>query len=715
MNKKLFLVLVTSLLLVGCERKTQDSSPTSNDNVSQSITSNNNTSNNVISSNQNSTIISSSDEQSYSSKETQSEESLASSSTIVSSVSSVDSSSNSYYHSSSVVESSLDNSSIISNSSVVSSSNNSSSSSSVNSSISSVSSSSSSVTSSSNSSSSSSSVNSSISSVSSSSSSVTSSSNSSSSSSSVNSSISSVSSSSSNVSSSIISSSSNSNSSNSSTTSSTISSSVINSSSSNIYNGTYYNSISNHLTGSSLQSSLQKLLESTHDAKSYSSLWTAYKTTDIKPGTNYIWDMYSNYNYVVGTDQAGNFSAEGQKYNREHSIPKSWFNDEAPMYSDIHHLFPTDGFVNGKRSNFPYGEVGEATYTSKNGSKLGSSSFSGYSGTVFEPIDEYKGDFARTYFYFATRYQGVATSGNGSAVFKKTYPYLTDYALNLFTKWSEMDPISQKEIDRNNAAQDFQGNRNPFIDHPEYINKIFGGNTSIDDDVNHSSSSSSSNSSSSSSSSSSSIGKTDQEYANEVINLINNIGTIDESSKSRINAASNAYNALTSSQKALVTNYPTLTQAIEEYENLYGESINNQVQFTFKYDSNNKKSFTDNGITFNSNIDSYAQEARGVQFTNSSISKASNKTLKLFSSDYEGGITSLKINIATNGKTDSSAASIKVSIGGVQLNGDVSTINKDSNTDYIFSSETELKGEILIEITTSQTNKSVYINSLTIN
>ena len=688
MNKKLFLVLVTSLLLVGCERKTQDSSPTSNDNVSQSITSNNNTSNNVISSNQNSTIISSSDEQSYSSKETQSEESLASSSTIVSSVSSVDSSSNSYYHSSSVVESSLDNSSIISNSSVVSSSNNSSSSSSVNSS---------------------------ISSVSSSSSSVTSSSNSSSSSSSVNSSISSVSSSSSNVSSSIISSSSNSNSSNSSTTSSTISSSVINSSSSNIYNGTYYNSISNHLTGSSLQSSLQKLLESTHDAKSYSSLWTAYKTTDIKPGTNYIWDMYSNYNYVVGTDQAGNFSAEGQKYNREHSIPKSWFNDEAPMYSDIHHLFPTDGFVNGKRSNFPYGEVGEATYTSKNGSKLGSSSFSGYSGTVFEPIDEYKGDFARTYFYFATRYQGVATSGNGSAVFKKTYPYLTDYALNLFTKWSEMDPISQKEIDRNNAAQDFQGNRNPFIDHPEYINKIFGGNTSIDDDVNHSSSSSSSNSSSSSSSSSSSIGKTDQEYANEVINLINNIGTIDESSKSRINAASNAYNALTSSQKALVTNYPTLTQAIEEYENLYGESINNQVQFTFKYDSNNKKSFTDNGITFNSNIDSYAQEARGVQFTNSSISKASNKTLKLFSSDYEGGITSLKINIATNGKTDSSAASIKVSIGGVQLNGDVSTINKDSNTDYIFSSETELKGEILIEITTSQTNKSVYINSLTIN
>ena len=474
MNKKLFLVLVSSLLLVGCERKTQDSSPTSNDNVSQSITSNNNTSNNVISSNQNSTIISSSDEQSYSSKETQSEESLASSSTIVSSVSSVDSSSNSYYHSSSVVESSLDNSSIISNSSVVSSSNNSSSSSSVNSSISSVSSSSSSVTSSSNSSSSSSSVNSSISSVSSSSSSVTSSSNSSSSSSSVNSSISSVSSSSSNVSSSIISSSSNSNSSNSSTTSSTISSSVINSSSSNIYNGTYYNSISNHLTGSSLQSSLQKLLESTHDAKSYSSLWTAYKTTDIKPGTNYIWDMYSNYNYVVGTDQAGNFSAEGQKYNREHSIPKSWFNDEAPMYSDIHHLFPTDGFVNGKRSNFPYGEVGEATYTSKNGSKLGSSSFSGYSGTVFEPIDEYKGDFARTYFYFATRYQGVATSGAGQNVFRNSYPYLTTYAINLFTKWSQMDPVSQKEIDRNNACYAFQGNRNPFIDKPSYIAKIFG-------------------------------------------------------------------------------------------------------------------------------------------------------------------------------------------------------------------------------------------------
>ncbi len=93
------------------------------------------------------------------------------------------------------------------------------------------------------------------------------------------------------------------------------------------------------------------------------------------------------------------YSGEGSCYNREHAFPRSWFGGAvSPMNTDVHHVFATDGYVNGRRSSYPYGDVASATYTSSNGSKLGAgSSASGYTGTVFEPIDEFKGDFARAY------------------------------------------------------------------------------------------------------------------------------------------------------------------------------------------------------------------------------------------------------------------------------------------------------------------------------
>lgn len=240
----------------------------------------------------------------------------------------------------------------------------------------------------------------------------------------------------------------------------------------------YYTSV-NTTSGQNLISSLRKIISNGHSTLSYSGLWGAYYDTDLKPGTNYIWDMYSNHNFTVGSDQAGNFSKEGDKYNREHSVPKSWFNDAAPMHNDLFHVYPTDGYVNGKRSNYPFGEVDNPSYTSGNGSKLGDSSFPGYSGTVFEPIDEYKGDFARTYFYMATRYNSEGTNtfshtSEGKAVFTSSYPYLTTYATNLFIKWHTEDPVSEKEINRNNAVQTKQKNRNPYIDHPEYVNVIWG-------------------------------------------------------------------------------------------------------------------------------------------------------------------------------------------------------------------------------------------------
>ncbi|MBK6265058.1 endonuclease [Marivirga sp. S37H4] len=216
-----------------------------------------------------------------------------------------------------------------------------------------------------------------------------------------------------------------------------------------------------------------------HNDRGYSALWTLYYDSDAKPNGK-VWDMYSDvpggtppYEYTFGSDQCGNYSGEGSCYNREHSFPKSWFNDGSPMVNDAHHIVPTDGYVNGQRGSFPFGEVGSASWTSQNGSKKGSSSVAGYSGTVFEPIDEYKGDFARIYFYMATRYQSQIDSWSSDMLNGTEDQTYTDWALSMLLEWHNADPVSQKEIDRNNEIYDYQGNRNPFVDHPEWVSCIW--------------------------------------------------------------------------------------------------------------------------------------------------------------------------------------------------------------------------------------------------
>lgn len=231
----------------------------------------------------------------------------------------------------------------------------------------------------------------------------------------------------------------------------------------------YYNQ-ADGLSGTALQAALHDIIDN-HTVLTYNFLWTAFKTTDALPSGK-VWDMYSSYTWTFGTNQCGNYGSEGDCYNREHSWPKSWFGDKAPMNSDLFHLYPTDGYVNGKRSNFPFGEVSNPTYTSSNGCKLGSNTYPGYSGVVFEPIDEYKGDFARTYFYMSTRYYGEDNNWPGSAMVNKSQ--LKPWALAMLKKWHEQDPVSAKETSRNNAVYAYQKNRNPFIDHPEYVAAIWG-------------------------------------------------------------------------------------------------------------------------------------------------------------------------------------------------------------------------------------------------
>ncbi len=246
----------------------------------------------------------------------------------------------------------------------------------------------------------------------------------------------------------------------------------------------YYNNASGKL-GTQLQQALHDIIDN-HTAISYAAIWTAFQTTDKKPNGK-VWDMYSDipggtppYEYTFISNQCGNYSIEGDCYNREHSWPKSWFNDGNPMYTDLFHIVATDGYVNGRRSNYPYGEVGTASWTSLNGSKLGDCATPGYSGVVFEPRDEYKGDFARNYFYMATRYFNEDAGWPGSDMV--TGSQFKPWARVMLLIWAQQDPVSQKEIDRNNAVFVIQHNRNPFIDHPEYANSIWGTNAGIFDE-----------------------------------------------------------------------------------------------------------------------------------------------------------------------------------------------------------------------------------------
>ena len=237
----------------------------------------------------------------------------------------------------------------------------------------------------------------------------------------------------------------------------------------------YYNNASG-LTGEPLHQALHDIIDG-HTVLSYTSLWTHYQTTDVKPNGK-VWDMYSDipdgtppYEFTFVSDQCGNYGAEGDCYNREHSWPKSWFNDMAPMNTDIFHVVPSDGYVNGQRGNYPYGEVSNPTWISDNGCKKGPNSYPGYSGTVFEPIDAYKGDFARIYFYMSTRYLGEDGSWPGSDMANGAQ--LEPWALDMMMEWHAEDPVSQKEIHRNDANYGIQNNRNPFVDHPNYVNLIW--------------------------------------------------------------------------------------------------------------------------------------------------------------------------------------------------------------------------------------------------
>lgn len=252
----------------------------------------------------------------------------------------------------------------------------------------------------------------------------------------------------------------------------------------------YYDAVGG-LTCSSLKTSLYNIIKpvAANPNPTYTGLWSAYYLSDDRPNDaatkTTVWDVYtdnpsgSECEFTFGSpfqDKGTLGTAECQRYNREHSFPQSWFGGAVePMRSDMFIVFPSDKYVNGQRGNLPYGVVTTPNYTSNNGSKRGANTYlTEYTGTAFEPINAYKGDLARSTFYVATAYENLISSwqanSNANDVLNgSSYQTFDNWYLKLLYQWHLQDPVSTKEIDRNNDIYMMQGNRNPYIDHPEYV------------------------------------------------------------------------------------------------------------------------------------------------------------------------------------------------------------------------------------------------------
>ena len=236
----------------------------------------------------------------------------------------------------------------------------------------------------------------------------------------------------------------------------------------------------NGLYGAALKTAMHDIIRD-HECLNFDENTTArywwdnyFKKTDWS-SDGYFLDMYSNEKH---TTYVG-----GNVQNREHCMPRSWWGkrDKYSSYDangDLHNIFPSDYNANAAKSNLPLGEVGIIKFDNAV-SKVGNNTYpNGYRGQVFEPAGEYKGDFARVYFYMLTCYEDYSydwkDDAKKSMLQAEAYPGLQPWALEMLIKWNNEDPISDKEIARNNAVYKIQGNRNPFVDCPELVSHIWG-------------------------------------------------------------------------------------------------------------------------------------------------------------------------------------------------------------------------------------------------
>lgn len=200
--------------------------------------------------------------------------------------------------------------------------------------------------------------------------------------------------------------------------------------------------------------------------------WWGFYLTD-RDAEGYVIDRYSNEKSKFDTQD----TAPSGK-NIEHSFPKSWWGGaENQAYRDLYNLMPSDTKANSAKSNYGMGVVTSATYD--NGCiKVGKGS-NGIK--LWQPSDEWQGDFSRGYMYMATAYQNLTFTGEGlNSLENGSWPTLKEWAYTLYLKWSRADKVSQVEIDRNNAVASIQGNRNLYVDFPTLAEYVWGDSTNVE-------------------------------------------------------------------------------------------------------------------------------------------------------------------------------------------------------------------------------------------
>ncbi len=366
------------------------------------------------------------------------------------------------------------------------------------------------------------------------------------------------------------------------------------------YNGSYEYDVLSGQSSSSILNSLRTLMKSTHKKNtSYNDCKDYADQTDCEKNSGKLVSIYTSYTTKYNTSTI----------NREHVWPKSLggYNTSGPG-ADLHHIRPSEINVNSNRGNLKYGEVsGGKTSTGSASNKVGGT----YSGGYFEPVDNVKGDVARICLYMYVRYGGESsyTCGSITTVFQ---------SVDVLLAWCELDPVDTWELGRNEVVEGIQGNRNVFIDYPEYAWLIFGrevpddmttpsgeameentgsgsgntgsnggntgsgsGNTGSDGGNTGSGSGNTGSDGGNTGSGSGNTGTADQKTA--FINSVNAIsGKVGEARFNAIKSAVEIYNKLTTAEKtAVAAKYSELKSLAEDY-NREAANLNSENEMLWK-------------------------------------------------------------------------------------------------------------------------------------
>lgn len=233
----------------------------------------------------------------------------------------------------------------------------------------------------------------------------------------------------------------------------------------------YYNSLKGK-SGAALKTAVHDIIKDANvlaygsgNGKTWWGFWLTDRTSDGR--------FIDRYSPKSAWTQSTSQGRAGAGMNIEHSFPKSWWGgSENQAYCDLYNLMPCESGINTLKSNYVMGKTTDTSIADNGATKIGGSS---WGVKVWEPADEWKGDFARGYMYMATCYQDFSWVKAGTDILENgSYPTLKKKASDLYIQWAKADMPNKLEITRNNAVYKIQGNRNPFVDFPNLMDYIWG-------------------------------------------------------------------------------------------------------------------------------------------------------------------------------------------------------------------------------------------------